>query len=88
MRKIPKQTIPNIDETEYWKVKSERESLPSMKSRCDDCAIATGFYTPYADNLLKQPIDVQHKVVQSWFCHNHANRSCKGAEEYVIHGIR
>jgi hypothetical protein len=73
-----------IDENfDYWKMKSEDEQLPPMKQRCHDCAITTGFYTQYAEELMKQPPDIIEKCVKTWWCHNHGNRSCKGIAEYV-----
>lgn len=86
--KIPKVEPPKYSNDAYWAEQALYPKLPEMKQRCDDCAITTGFYTPFADELLEQPREIQEKCVGSWFCHNHANRACKGAEEYVLEGKR
>ncbi|EOQ15413.1 hypothetical protein KQ3_05882 [Bacillus cereus B5-2] len=67
----------------YWNPIAEQKELDSMKKPCSDCAIVTGFYVEYADDLLKQPIEVQEKAKKRWFCHNHTNRCCKGLEDYM-----
>jgi hypothetical protein len=72
---------------QYWEEMSKGQPLLGMKERCHDCAISTGFYTEIADELLKQPLEIQQKCVQAWYCHNFANRACKGAEEYILQGI-
>jgi hypothetical protein len=72
----------------YWKKLSEGNPLPSMKKPCEGCAITSGFYTSYADELLKQPKEIQEKAKKTWFCHDHTNRCCKGLEEYMEVGGR
>lgn len=67
----------------YWEKLSKEKPLPSMKKPCEDCAIVYGFYISHVDELLKQPKDIQEKVMKTWFCHNHPDRCCKGLEEYI-----
>lgn len=73
----------SLARAEYWEKHAEREPLPSMKEPCHDCAMTCGFYKPYADELIEQPREIIEKVLKSWWCHNHGNRACKGAEDYV-----
>src|SRR5699024_3495216 len=54
----------------------------TLKKPCNDCAITYGFYTPIADELLKEDEELQEKCLDNWFCHNHPNECCKGAINY------
>lgn len=69
--------------TTYWSDMANQKPLPSMRKPCEDCAIVYEFYTSHADDLLKQPKEIQEKVMKTWFCHNHPNRCCKGLEDYM-----
>ena len=68
----------------YWERKMEGGPLPFLKKPCGDCAMTCGFYEPIADELLKEDTEVQDKVLERWFCHNHSNRACKGAYDYIL----
>ena len=80
--------IPQIIETEIpkkfsWDYAIRDGKLRPLKKPCHDCAITTGFYTEHADLLKLEPLEVQNKVLDNWFCHNNCNRACAGAIEYL-----
>lgn len=54
-----------------------------MPVPCHDCAITTGFYDPLVEELSKQPLDIQKKCAERWWCHNNGQRACKGVSEYL-----
>ena len=68
---------------EYWEMHSQGPELEVLDKCCHDCAIKTGFYIPYAEELSEQPIEIQNKAVKRWFCHNHTNKACRGAYNYI-----
>ena len=72
-----------ISEKEYWEKQAKFEKLKPLKKCCGDCAIKTGFYTSMADSLKKQPIELQKRVAEAWFCHNAPNRGCAGVIKYL-----
>ena len=53
----------------------ELELLPRP---CGDCAVTSGFYQENSDHLGRQPADVQLAVSKKWYCHNAANKACRG----------
>lgn len=55
----------------------------TLKKPCKDCAITYGFYTPIADELLKEDKETQDKCMDNWYCHNHTDECCKGVINYV-----
>jgi hypothetical protein len=69
---------------EYWEDHANREKLQRLSKPCYDCAMITGFYAEIADYLLEEEIETQNNVLDTWFCHNHGNRACKGAYDYVL----
>lgn len=68
--------------TDYFlrKIEHDREypALPVRRTRCDDCAITTGFYTPFARALKKEPLNVRRTVSEKWFCHETPGCACRG----------
>jgi hypothetical protein len=68
---------------EYFESMVDLPELPLLDKPCHDCAITTGFYIEIADELLQQDIELQDKVLKRWFCHNHRNKACRGAYNYV-----
>lgn len=80
---IPKILIPHITEEEYWENFANNNKVEPLNKPCGDCAITTGFYLPYAEQLKKQPKEVQDKVADTWFCHNNCNRGCGGLREFL-----
>lgn len=67
----------------YWERKAESEKLERVEKTCHDCAITTGFYTPFADELLEYEHELQDKVLDGWTCHNDCNKCCRGAYNYI-----
>lgn len=61
----------------------QSNSMPFLRKPCKDCAVTCGLYIEIADDLLKQPINIQDAALERWFCHNHTNRACRGAYNYV-----
>lgn len=76
-------TIQPMPKDEYWEMHMISPALGLLERPCHDCAITTGFYTPMADELLKETKEVQDKVVERWFCHNHSNKACRGCFNYI-----
>ena len=68
---------------EYWRFHIRDRELPLLRVPCKDCACENGFYTNFADELLKESIEVQDKVLSTWFCHNNVNGACRGAYNHV-----
>lgn len=72
-----------IPSSDYFKNKLHDPKLPLLERACHDCAITTGFYIPIADDLLKEDRRTQDRILEGWFCHNHCNKACRGARNYV-----
>lgn len=58
--------------------------LKTRKRACRDCAIETGFYSEFLEDLLKQPKDTQIEHARRWFCHSDARKICKRVEEAIL----
>ena len=82
MKLVKSITVPT-NRKMHFKFMSNAPELPLLKKPCHDCAITTGFYTPIADELLKEDKKVQEDVLKRWHCHNHCNSACRGARNYV-----
>lgn len=80
---IPDVVIPEITEKEYWSNVAQRRQVEPLTKTCHDCAIATGFYLPFAEMLKKQPIEIQRKVAATWFCHNDCSHGCAGIQKFL-----
>lgn len=73
--KLPKP----MSKTAYWQMKAKHgPELKPLNKPCHDCAVTTGFYQPFTDELKDQPTHIQHAVSKRWTCHNHTNNACKG----------
>ena len=79
--KIPKIVEPS--RTEYFERMAEGRELEVLDKPCHDCAVTCGLYMPYAEALVDESIELQDKVLSTWFCHNHTNKACRGAYNYV-----
>lgn len=77
--KIPEDTKRNF----FKNMMNGNERKKTLKKPCEDCAITYNFYTPIADELLKEDKDTQGKVLDRWYCHNDFSECCKGALNYV-----
>lgn len=77
------QSTKSMSNTDYFKMKAVGSELPLLDKPCHDCAITTGFYTPIADDLLKEDEELQDAALKTWFCHNHCDKACRGARNYV-----
>lgn len=73
----------NKPKENYWNRFMNDPELELLEKPCHDCAITTDFYTPIANELLKESEEVQDKVMKRWFCHNHPNRACRGCFNYI-----
>lgn len=71
------------DQKAYFERISQGPKLDLLDRPCNDCAITTGFYTPYAEELLEQEPGLQTRVLDTWYCHNDCNKACRGAYNYI-----
>jgi hypothetical protein len=81
--KIPDIVSKTQSDDEYWKMIAQGRKVEPLKKPCGDCAITTGFYLEYAEMLRKQPIEIQNKVLDTWYCHNSCNRGCAGIRNFL-----
>jgi hypothetical protein len=72
-----------ISRDKYWEMQMKGPEIPLLDKPCHDCAITTNFYTPIADELLKESEHIQDEVLKRWYCHNHTNCACRGAYNYI-----
>lgn len=80
---IPKIEFVEQSDEEYWDMVSKGRKVVPLVKPCKDCAVVTGFYKEQADSLSEQSKDIQEKVMDTWFCHNHVNRGCAGVRKYL-----
>lgn len=76
---------PPAEMAAYWRERAADKTPPlkPLGRACHDCAVVWGFYTPYSESLARQPAVVREDVSARWFCHNHADRACRGNIEYL-----
>ena len=72
-----------FNRSEFFEKSAQGPELPLLDKPCEDCAITTGFYTPIADELLECDEELQERSLNTWFCHNHCNKACRGARNYI-----
>ena len=77
------QELPELPEKMNWDYAIHSGKLEPLKKPCKDCAITTGFYLDHADLLKLEPIEIQTKILDNWFCHNNCKRACAGLVEYL-----
>lgn len=61
---------------------AEKKELKLLKKACHDCAVTSGFYSCYSEELKLQSDDVREKVSKKWLCHNNVDRACKGNADF------
>ncbi|MEK3956127.1 MULTISPECIES: hypothetical protein [unclassified Psychrobacillus] len=85
VKRMPRVMLENVRSVEeYWLTKAEEgKALEVLEKPCSDCAVTCNFYTPMCDELLEQPLNVQNGALERWFCHNHLDKACRGAKNYV-----
>lgn len=81
--KVDLQLKSDPDMTKYFEDMANDPKLERLDKPCKDCAVTTGFYKPFAEELTKQTPGLQEQVLDTWFCHDHCNRACRGAYNYV-----
>lgn len=84
--KIPKIKHPEpLTALQYFAKMAGLPPLPVLKRPCHDCAVECGFYLDPANSLKSlNDEEVKRGAVNSWFCHNHTNRACKGVANHVF----
>ncbi len=80
---IHESNIKTVSEKEYWNNIIKNKELECLKHPCGDCAMVTGFYVDIANELIKQPLEIQEQVQKRWYCHNSPNKSCAGIKEFL-----
>lgn len=78
-----KKQLEEAEQRYFWEPHLNRPALKPLNKPCKDCAIIDNFYTPIADKLLEEPVEIQDNVISSWFCHSNCNRGCAGVREYI-----
>lgn len=70
----------------YWEHHAiNGEELEVLYKPCADCAIISGFYKTYADDLINHA-DLIDAVKKRWYCHNHCEKACRGLWDYLKTG--
>lgn len=62
----------------YLNLHKNMKPLPHRKKPCSDCAVVTGFYKPYSEELKTFSKETQKFVSDRWFCHQTPMCACKG----------
>ena len=60
----------------------DRPALIKKPKKCSECA-ADNMYFEITKALGKEPLEVQRKISEHWFCHLHASTQCNGVYEFI-----